>query len=125
MTEHDLGAFFEALYALLEQRKRTLPEGSYTAKLFSEGDDAILRKLSEETTEVLLAAKADSAVSDTDGGEASNDGCHAALVWEASDLLFHLLVLLVAHGVTLGEIQAELERRRTIPPRPGSGLAGD
>jgi phosphoribosyl-ATP pyrophosphohydrolase len=97
MDSTSLGDLLDDLYALLESRKRELPDDSYTAGLFSSGQDAILRKMMEEATEVLLAAK---------------DGTHGELVWEASDLLFHLMVLLVEKGVTLDEIAAELEGRK-------------
>jgi phosphoribosyl-ATP pyrophosphohydrolase len=93
----NLEGFLSDLFAVLESRKRELPEGSYTASLFESGEDVILRKLMEEATEVLLASK---------------DGTREELVWEASDLLFHLMVLLVAKDVSLDEIAAELEGRR-------------
>lgn len=102
MSGAQFGEFLQSLYAVLEERRRTRPEGSYTAKLFDEGEDAILRKIAEETTEVLLAVK---------GGAADEKLPHDELVWEASDLLFHLLVLLVQRGVALDEIHAELDRR--------------
>jgi len=86
------------LFATIESRKETLPEGSYTASLFTheKGENAVLEKLGEETTEVLLAAKDD----DVD-----------ELTHESADLVYHLLVLLVMKDLTLADLRAELARR--------------
>lgn len=89
----------QELFLLIESRKRSSPEGSYTAYLFREGLDKILKKLGEESSETIIAAK---------------NADRAALVREASDLLYHLLVLLVERGVTLDAVSLELlERRRS------------
>lgn len=88
----------DELYSLLEQRARTRPEGSYTAELLDAGDEAILRKLHEECLEVILAAQGES---------------DQRLTEETADLLYHLLVLLVARGVSLQQVWDELERRRS------------
>jgi phosphoribosyl-ATP pyrophosphohydrolase len=90
---------FEELFAVVEDRRERLPEDSYTASLFEheKGVDAILEKIGEESTEVLLAAK----------GEDAED-----LTEESADLLYHLFVLLAAEGVTLEELQAALRERR-------------
>ena len=91
--------FSSALVALAQTiaaRKLAAPEGSYTAKLFAGGVDRIGKKIGEEATEVVIASK------NADRGE---------LVWETSDLLYHLLVLLAERGVTLDEIGDELARR--------------
>jgi phosphoribosyl-ATP pyrophosphohydrolase len=95
----DGDAVFDDLFALIESRRDELPEGSYTASLFDheKGENAVLEKLGEETTEVVLAAK---------------DGDDAALVAESADLVYHLLVLLAAHGVELDDLRAELDDRR-------------
>jgi len=85
-----------ALAQTIAQRKVAAPEGSYTAKLFAGGVDRIGKKIGEEATEVVIASK------NADRGE---------LVWETSDLLYHLLVMLAARGVTLDEIGDELARR--------------
>jgi phosphoribosyl-AMP cyclohydrolase / phosphoribosyl-ATP pyrophosphohydrolase len=93
--------FTSALVALAQtiaSRKKTAPEGSYTAKLFAGGVDRIGKKIGEEATEVVIASK------NADRGE---------LVWETSDLLYHVLVLLAERGVTLDEIGDELARRAT------------
>jgi len=87
------------LFAVIEDRRETLPEDSYTASLFTheKGENAVLEKVGEETTELLLAAKDD----DTD-----------ELAHEAADLVYHLLVLLAMEGVGLDELLAELRDRR-------------
>jgi phosphoribosyl-ATP pyrophosphohydrolase/phosphoribosyl-AMP cyclohydrolase len=85
-----------ALARTIESRKRHPVEGSYTAKLFAGGVDRIGKKIGEEATEVVIAAK------NADRGE---------LVWETADLLYHALVLLAERGVSLDEVGAELSRR--------------
>jgi phosphoribosyl-AMP cyclohydrolase / phosphoribosyl-ATP pyrophosphohydrolase len=85
-----------ALAQTIAQRKNDAPEGSYTAKLFAGGVDRIGKKIGEEATEVVIASK------NADRGE---------LVWETTDLLYHVLVLLAERGVTLDEIGDELARR--------------
>src|SRR5947209_11085832 len=99
-SKADLGEVLRRLYALIESRNRERPEGSYTTYLFDQGLDKILKKLGEETAETIIAAK------NEDTG---------ALVAEASDLLYHLLVLCVERGVTLEEISAELAQRSGKP----------
>ena len=92
-----LGPVLEQLYALIANRKQTLPDKSYTTYRFNQGLDKILKKLGEETTETVIAAK--------------NVAKHP-LIAEVSDLTYHLLVLLVERGVELDEIAIELESRR-------------
>ena len=93
----DLGDVLDQLYALIETRERERPEGSYTTYLFEKGIDKILKKVGEESAETIIAAKnADTSL----------------FVNEVSDLIYHLLVLLVARGATLDQIRAELARRR-------------
>jgi len=92
-----LGPLLDELYALIRSRERERPSGSYTTYLFEEGLDKILKKLGEESAETIIAAKNDDLT---------------RLSAEASDLLYHLLVLLVARGVSLEEIADELGRRR-------------
>ena len=94
---HALGALLDQLYAVIESRERERPSDSYTTYLFEEGLDKILKKVGEESAETIIAAKNDDA---------------ARLSAEVSDLLYHLLVLLVARGVSLKEIADELGRRR-------------
>ncbi|HVG39954.1 MAG TPA: bifunctional phosphoribosyl-AMP cyclohydrolase/phosphoribosyl-ATP diphosphatase HisIE [Pyrinomonadaceae bacterium] len=93
----DLGETLSALYELIEGRRRELPEGSYTTYLFTQGLDKILKKIGEEAAETIIAAK---------NAEA------APLVAETTDLLYHLLVLLVERGVALDSVRRELELRR-------------
>jgi phosphoribosyl-ATP pyrophosphohydrolase len=86
----------QRLTETLEARKQAAPESSYVAKLFSKGDDAILKKVIEEAGEVLLAAK------DTDKQH---------LVYEVADLWFHTLVLLAQKGLSADDVLKELARR--------------
>lgn len=86
-----------ALYATLLERQRAPAEGSYVAKLYRDGLDAILKKVGEEAAETLIAAK---------------NGDRAALVHELADLWFHSMVLMAAQGVTLADVTGELARRQ-------------
>ena len=88
--------FLKQLYELIETRKEERPDGSYTTYLFDSGLDKILKKVGEEATETIVAAK------NQDSGE---------LVAEASDLLYHLIVLFVERGVSLDELTDELKKR--------------
>lgn len=93
----DLGAVLNDLYALVESRKRDRPAGSYTTYLFDQGLDKILKKVGEESSETIIAAK-------------NHDP--EVLAREASDLLYHLIVLMVERGLTLEQIRDELVSRR-------------
>jgi len=84
------------LYDLILERKATLPKNSYVAKLFNKGSDKIIQKVGEEAIESVIALK------NRDKDE---------IVYEVSDLLFHLLVALADAGVKLEDIQEELLRR--------------
>jgi len=92
----DLGEVLSALYALVETRERERPRGSYTTYLFDQGLDKILKKVGEEASETIIAAK------NEDRG---------ALAKESCDLLYHLIVLLVERGVSLSDLRDELVRR--------------
>ena len=92
-----LGPLLDQLYELIQSRERERPSGSYTTYLFAEGLDKILKKVGEESAETIIAAKNDD---------------DARLTAEAADLLYHLLVLLVARGVNLADIAQELASRR-------------
>jgi phosphoribosyl-ATP pyrophosphohydrolase/phosphoribosyl-AMP cyclohydrolase len=92
-----IGAVLDQLYELIESRERERPSNSYTTYLFDEGLDKILKKVGEESAETIIAAK------NEDQGR---------VVSEVSDLMYHLLVLLVARGVSLEEISRELGQRR-------------
>lgn len=87
----------EELFATIKERQQSSPEGSYTASLFSKGEDEILKKVGEESVEVILAAKGQ-------GNE--------RLIEEISDLTYHVLVLLAFRGLTPADIAAELEKRK-------------
>jgi phosphoribosyl-ATP pyrophosphohydrolase/phosphoribosyl-AMP cyclohydrolase len=91
------GATLEVLYTLIASRRRERPAGSYTSYLFDEGLDKILKKVGEEASETIIAAK---------------NEARPPFVAEVSDLIYHLVVLLVERGVSLEEIGAELEVRR-------------
>ena len=84
------------LYKLIKSRKNELPEDSYTTYLFEEGIDKILKKIGEESSEVIIAAK----------NEPQKE-----LVYETADLIYHLMVLLVEKDVNLDQIEAELSDR--------------
>jgi phosphoribosyl-ATP pyrophosphohydrolase len=86
----------EQLAEVLESRKGADPESSYVAKLYSKGLDAILKKIGEEATETVMAAK---------------DGEAEKIVYETADLWFHTLVLLAQQGLGPQQVLAELERR--------------
>ena len=90
----------EGLYQLLKERKEKLPEGSYTTYLFQKGLDKILKKVGEECTEVIIAAK-------------SQEG-NAELIYELADLYYHALVLMLQQGVTLDQVRNELASRHVI-----------
>ncbi|MGB9986759.1 phosphoribosyl-ATP diphosphatase [Salarchaeum japonicum] len=87
------------LYAVIEDRKETLPEDSYTASLFTheKGENAALEKLGEEATEFVLAAK------DSDGEELAHEG---------ADIIYHMLVVLAQNDVDVEELLEELRERR-------------
>ena len=89
----------QGLYELLQQRREQRPEGSYTSYLFDKGIDKILKKVGEECTEVIIAAKADD---------------RRETVYEVADLAYHVMVLLVQMGISPEEIQKELASRRVI-----------
>jgi len=91
-----IGEVLEKLYGTVEERKRELPEGSYTAELFKKGEDRILQKVGEEAIETILALKS---------------GRREEAVYEVSDLLYHLVVALVEKGISLEEVAEELRRR--------------
>lgn len=87
----------------LEARKQAAPESSYVARLFSKGEDAVLKKIGEEATEVILAGKS---------------GDKSQLVHETADLWFHCMVLLAQHGASADDVLNELARREGL-----SGIA--
>lgn len=94
----DCTGFIRYLAALIQQRHKLMPQGSYTTSLFTSGIDKIAQKVGEEAVETVIEAVA---------------GRRDGLVYEASDLVYHLLVLLEATGLSLKEIEAELKRRHS------------
>ena len=88
-----------SLYEMLKDRKEKKPEGSYTTYLFEKGIDKILKKIGEESTEVIIAAKAD------DKNET---------VYELADLTYHAMVLMVEMGITTEDVHKELASRHII-----------
>lgn len=95
--DRELGSVLAELFGVLEARKRDMPEGSYTAKLLGGPEDALLKKVGEEASEVIMAAK-------------DHDTEH--LRYEIGDLVYHLLVVMVREGLTLEDLAAELAGRR-------------
>ena len=89
----------EGLYALLQGRKEEMPEGSYTSYLFEKGLDKILKKVGEESTEVIVAGK---------GGD------KAETIYEIADLAYHVMVLMIEAGISLEDIHKELASRHVI-----------
>jgi len=85
------------LYEVIRDRRKNPVDGSYTCKLFTEGLDKILKKVGEEAVELVIAGKS------RDRGQ---------VIYEAADLLYHVMVLLVYEGIELEEVLEELERRR-------------
>ena len=89
----------ERLADVLESRKSGDPDKSYVARLFAKGPDAFLKKIGEEATEVVIAAK---------------DENREQIVYESADLLFHLMVMLAQYDLTLADVADELARREGL-----------
>ena len=87
------------LYQVVEGRKGNPQEGSYTCYLFEKGLDKILKKVGEESTEVIIAGKA---------------GDRAETVYEIADLMYHVMVLMVEMGIPVEDVTAELASRHVI-----------
>ena len=92
----DIGETLESLAATIRGRRDAPPETSYTARLLTDVEDELLKKLAEESSEVIMACK---------------DDDHDHIRYEAGDLLYHLLVILERYGVTLSELAGELNAR--------------
>ena len=86
----------QRVYDTVMDRKNNPVEGSYTNYLFDKGIDKILKKVGEENAEVIIAAKNNS---------------RQEVVYETCDLIYHVLVMLINQGVSIGELKAELESR--------------
>ncbi len=97
----EFGIALQDLYALIADRKAKRPEGSYTTYLFNSGVDKILKKIAEESGEVIIAAK---------------NRSHREMVSELSDLFYHMLVLMVERDVKLADVHAELKHRAAQAP---------
>lgn len=93
------GFRYEDLFEMLRGRKANPKEGSYTTYLFEKGIDKILKKVGEETTEVILAAK---------------DRDKANTVYEIGDLMYHVMVLMIESGIELEDIRREMASRHVI-----------
>jgi len=94
---------YEGLMNLIDGRRTDPKEGSYTSYLFDKGLDKILKKVGEETTEVIVAAKS-----------AEQSGDNAETVYEIADLAYHVMVLMDEAGITLEDIHRELASRHVI-----------
>ena len=89
----------DGLYELLKGRKEELPEGSYTTYLFQKGIDKILKKIGEESTEVIIAAKADD---------------KKETIYEVADLAYHIMVMMTEMGISVDDVRRELASRHII-----------
>lgn len=98
-SEENHGFSIDGLMELLEGRKAYKPEGSYTTYLFEKGLDKILKKVGEESTEVIIAAKAED---------------KKETIYEIADLAYHVLVLMVEAGISLEDVRKELASRHII-----------
>ncbi|MDD6988801.1 phosphoribosyl-ATP diphosphatase [Ruminococcus sp.] len=85
-----------ALYATVENRRDNPKEGSYTCYLLDKGIDKILKKVGEECSETIIAAK---------------NGDNGETVYEISDLIYHLMVMMVSQGIPLDDVLKELDKR--------------
>ena len=92
----DIGETLTGLAAVISGRREASPDASYTARLLQGPEDRLLKKLTEEATEVVMACK---------------DRDHDHIRYEAADLVYHLLVTLERYGVTVAELAGELDAR--------------
>ena len=99
INEERLEFSLRGLYDLLVGRKTEMPQGSYTTYLFEKGLDKILKKVGEESTEVIIAGKAQD---------------KAETVYEIADLAYHVMVLMVQAGITVDDVEKELASRHVI-----------
>ena len=93
----------KTLTAIIQSRKNAAPASSYVAMLLDKGQDAILKKIGEEATELVMASK-----------DASVSGATDKVVAEATDLLFHMMVALAHHDRKIDDVLMELERREGV-----------
>ena len=96
MSTHDM---LHRLSETLISRRNADPTTSYTAQLFANGPDSILKKIGEECAELIMAAK---------------DGKRLNIVWESTDVIYHVMVLLAFYGLSIEDIVQEMRRREGI-----------
>lgn len=96
VQDGDIGRTLSGLAAVIHERRESSPEESYTARLLTGSEDSLLKKLAEESSEVIMACK---------------DHDHDHIRYEAADLVYHLLVTLERYGVSLAELAGELDAR--------------
>ena len=96
MSTHDI---LHRLSETLASRRSADPEVSYTAKLFANGPDSILKKIGEESAELIMVAK---------------DGKRLNIVWESTDVIYHIMVLLAFYGMGIDDVLQEMRRREGI-----------
>ena len=96
MSTHDM---LHRLSETLISRRNADPETSYTAQLFANGPDSILKKIGEECAELIMAAK---------------DGKRLNIVWESTDVIYHVMVLLAFYGLSIEDVVQEMRRREGI-----------
>lgn len=96
-TDNNASTILDQLFAVIQDRKANLPADSYTTHLFKTGPGEIAKKVGEETIEIIVA---------------SAEGDRDQIVYESADLIYHLLVLLVEHGIGIEEVYKELTKRR-------------
>lgn len=105
MTNSDI---LTQLTEILEQRKGTAADSSYVASLYDKGLDAILKKVGEEATETVMAAKD---LAHGDKQNSNKDDLKHKLVYEVADLWFHTMVLMADQGLSADDVLSELARR--------------
>ena len=96
MSTHDM---LHRLSETLAARRNADPTTSYTAQLFASGPDSILKKIGEECAELIMAAK---------------DGKRLNIVWESTDVIYHVMVLLALYGLSIEDVSQEMRRREGI-----------
>lgn len=99
MMQPQTNDIFHRLSETLLERRNADPTSSYSAKLMANGPDAILKKIGEECAELIMAAK---------------DGKKLNIVWESTDVIYHVMVLLAFNGLTIDDVMHELRRREGI-----------
>ena len=96
VQEGDIGRTLTGLAEVIHSRREASPESSYTARLLTDVEDELLKKLAEEASEVIMACK---------------DNDHDHIRYEAADLVYHLMVTLERYGVSVAELAGELDAR--------------